>query len=114
MGTRFGDVNLSGGEWQRLAVARGFFRKNCPLVVFDEPDASLDALAEAKIIKNMVQNYKDSICIFITHRLASVKYADQILVMQDGELIEQGTHDELAAGHTKYQEMFSAQIEWYQ
>lgn len=114
LGTRFGDVNLSGGEWQRLAVARGFFRRDCPLVVFDEPDASLDALAEAKIIKNMAQNYKDSICIFITHRLASVKYADWILVMQDGEVVEQGTHDELTAGPTKYREMFAAQIEWYQ
>lgn len=114
LGNRFGDVNLSGGEWQRLAAARGFFRKNCPLVVFDEPDASLDALAEANIIKNMASRYKNSICVFITHRLASVKYANKILVMKDGQLIEQGTHEELVVRDGQYREMFSAQIGWYQ
>lgn len=114
LGNRFGNVNLSGGEWQRLAVARGFFRKDCPLVVFDEPDASLDALAEANIIKNMASRYKNSICVFITHRLASVKYANKILVMKDGQLIEQGTHEELVTRDGQYKEMFSAQIGWYQ
>ena len=114
LGNRFGTVNPSGGEWQRLAVARGFFRKNCPLVVFDEPDASLDALAEANIIKNIASNCRNGICVFITHRLASVKYADQILVMKDGRLAEQGTHQELTAKDGIYKEMFSAQIGWYQ
>lgn len=113
LGNRFGDVSLSGGEWQRLAAARGFFRKNCPLVVFDEPDASLDALAEANIIKNMASRYKNSICVFITHRLASVKYANIVLVMKDGQLIEQGTHEELVARDGQYKEMFSAQIGWH-
>lgn len=114
LGTRFGNVNLSGGEWQRLAVARGFFRKNCPLVLFDEPDASLDAIAESNIIKNMASRYKESICVFITHRLASVKYADKIFVMKDGRLIEQGSHSELMIKNGLYKEMFAAQVGWYQ
>jgi len=114
LGTRFGNVNLSGGEWQRIAVARGFFRNESSVVVFDEPNSSIDAIAESKIIKNMIAENKDKICIFITHRLASVKFADQILVMKNGELIEQGTHRELIEGDTEYNRMFSAQVEWYQ
>lgn len=114
LGTRFGKVNLSGGEWQRIAVARGFFRSESAVVVFDEPNSSIDAIAESKIIKNMVAENRDKICIFITHRLASVKFADRILVMKDGELIEQGTHHELIEKDTEYNRMFSAQVEWYQ
>ena len=114
LGTRFGNINLSGGEWQRVAVARGFFRKNSALVVFDEPNASIDAIAESKIIKNMVTENRDKICIFITHRLASVKFADQILVMKEGALIECGTHEELISPGSEYNRMFSAQIAWYQ
>lgn len=114
LGTRFGKVNLSGGEWQRIAVARGFFRRESAVVVFDEPNSSIDAIAESKIIKNMIAENRDKICIFITHRLASVKFADQILVMKDGKLIEQGTHHQLIEGDTEYNRMFSAQVEWYQ
>lgn len=114
LGTRFGKVNLSGGEWQRIAVARGFFRGESTVVVFDEPNSSIDAIAESKIIKNMIAENRDKICIFITHRLASVKFADQILVMKDGKLIEQGTHHQLIAEDTEYSRMFSAQVEWYQ
>lgn len=114
LGTRFGEVNLSGGEWQRVAVARGFFRRESAVVVFDEPNSSIDAIAESKIIKNMIAENRDKICIFITHRLASVKFADQILVMKDGKLIEQGTHHQLIDGDTEYNRMFSAQVEWYQ
>ena len=113
LGTRFGKVNLSGGEWQRIAVARGFFRSESAVVVFDEPNSSIDAIAESKIIKNMIAENRDKICIFITHRLASVKFADRILVMKDGELIEQGTHHELIEKDTEYNRMFSAQVEWY-
>lgn len=114
LGTRFGKVNLSGGEWQRIAVARGFFRGESTVVIFDEPNSSIDAIAESKIIKNMIAENRDKICIFITHRLASVKFADQILVMKDGKLIEQGTHHQLIAEDTEYSRMFSAQVEWYQ
>lgn len=62
----------------------------------------------------MIAENRDKICIFITHRLASVKFADRILVMKDGELIEQGTHHELIEKDTEYNRMFSAQVEWYQ
>ena len=114
LGMRFGKVNLSGGEWQRVAVARGSYRQECSLLVFDEPNSSVDAITESKIIANMISHSQDKICIFITHRLSSVIFADYIYVMKNGSITECGTHKELMALNGEYYRMFLAQVSWYQ
>jgi ATP-binding cassette, subfamily B, bacterial len=114
LGMRFGKVNLSGGEWQRVAVARGSYRQECSLIVFDEPNSSVDAITESKIINNMISQSEGKICIFITHRLSSVRFADYIYVMKNGSITEYGTHEELISLNGEYYRMFSAQVSWYQ
>lgn len=114
LGMRFGKVNLSGGEWQRVAVARGSYRQDSSLVVFDEPNSSVDAITESKIITNMIEQSVNKICVFITHRLSSVKFADYIYVMKNGSIVESGTHEELMALDGEYNRMFETQVSWYQ
>jgi ABC-type multidrug transport system fused ATPase/permease subunit len=112
LGKQFGDRDLSGGEWQRLAIARAYFRE-APLIVLDEPNASIDAFAEAAMIKRMFEMAKDKTCIFITHRLTTTALADRIIVMKDGRICEEGTHEELMRRNGEYARMYSVQAEMY-
>ncbi|GII76551.1 multidrug ABC transporter permease [Sphaerisporangium rufum] len=103
----------SGGQWQRIAVARGFYR-DAPLLICDEPTAALDARAEHALFER-VRRYADGrTVLLITHRLASVRYADRIYVLDHGRVIEQGTHDELMAGDGVYAELYNLQARAYQ
>lgn len=103
-----GGLELSGGQWQRLAVARGLFR-DAPLLIWDEPTAPLDAKAEFAVYESLRTLAHGRTVILITHRLASVRNADQICLLHQGELVERGTHDELMARTGRYAEMYELQ-----
>lgn len=103
---------LSGGQWQRLAVARGLFR-DAPLLIWDEPTAPLDAKAEYAVYESLRRIASGRTVILITHRLASVRNADQIYLLHDGALIEQGTHPELLAAAGRYADMYALQTQMY-
>ncbi|HSX35968.1 MAG TPA: ABC transporter ATP-binding protein [Patescibacteria group bacterium] len=102
-------TDLSGGQWQRLALARDFYR-NAPIVILDEPTSAIDAMAEARIFKRLFAERNRTV-ITISHRLSTVKKADIIYMLKDGKLVESGTHDELIARKGHFYEMFESQIQ---
>jgi ATP-binding cassette subfamily B protein len=108
----FDGVELSGGQWQRIAIARGLYRTH-DFIVLDEPTAAIDPIEEANLYKKFTEISKDKTSIIITHRLGSAKIADKILVMENGELIEIGIHDELMKRKGHYYTMFCTQVKWY-
>lgn len=108
----FDGVDLSGGQWQRVAIARGFYRDS-NMIVLDEPTAAIDPLEESAIYNKFIEVTKDKTAIVVTHRLGSAKIAQRIIVMQDGEIIEIGNHDELVKYGGEYAQMYKAQSEWY-
>ncbi len=101
-------VELSGGQWQRLALARNFYR-DAPIIILDEPTSAIDALAESRIFKKLLGR-KDKTIITISHRLTTVEKADVIYMLEEGELTEQGTHKELIAKKGRYYRMFESQL----
>lgn len=103
---------FSGGEAQKITVARAFY-KNCPYVIMDEPSANLDPVAEYNLNKSMTEVAKNKTVIFISHRLSTTRHADRIYVMENGEIVENGTHDELMSQNGKYAYMFNLQAEKY-
>jgi len=107
-----GGVELSGGQWQRLAAARGFYR-DAPLLICDEPSAALDARAEHALFQALHQHSDANTVVLITHRLANVRHADQIYVLHEGAIVEQGRHDELIAAGGRYAELFTLQASGY-
>jgi len=106
-------VDLSGGQWQRLALARTLINP-APVKILDEPTASLDPLSENSLYKQFETLIKGNTSIFISHRLGSIKLADEILVFEAGRLIEQGNHLDLMASDTHYSKMYESQLKWYQ
>ncbi|TWF74850.1 ATP-binding cassette subfamily B protein [Pseudonocardia hierapolitana] len=110
-----GGRDLSGGQWQRFSVARGLYR-DAPVVIADEPTAALDARAEHAVfaaLRGLAGTRGDRITVLVTHRLANVKHADQILVLEQGRLIEHGTHEQLIARGGTYRELFTLQASAY-
>jgi ATP-binding cassette subfamily B protein len=106
--------DLSGGEWQRLSVARGAYRE-APVLVADEPTAALDARAEAKVFSALqTASRGERTTVLVTHRLANVRHADRIIVLEGGRVTEDGTHDELMALGGLYAELYSLQASAYQ
>jgi ATP-binding cassette subfamily B protein len=105
-------INLSGGEAQKVAIAR-VFAKSCQTIILDEPSSALDPISEYNLNKTMLEAAKDKTVIFISHRLSSTKLADRIYMLENGEIIEQGSHDELMTLSGKYCEMFNLQAEKY-
>lgn len=103
---------LSGGESQKLAIARALYKDAC-MVVMDEPTAALDALAEAEIYENFSELVKGKTAVYISHRLASTKFCDHIALFDGDGLKEYGTHEELMAKHGSYYEMFTVQGKYY-
>ena len=109
----FGERDLSLGEWQRLAIARGLFRGH-DTIVLDEPTASIDPLEEAALYERFVEVCAGRTALIVTHRLGSARFADRIVVMENGRIVETGTHDELIAAGGLYHRMFTSQAAWYE
>ena len=105
-------IELSGGQWQKLSVARAFY-KSSEILILDEPTASLDAIAEQEIFARFEELAKGKISIFVSHRLSSAVTAGQIAVIENGKLVELGTHDELMAAEKQYYTLFSTQAHRY-
>ncbi|MFG2107571.1 ABC transporter ATP-binding protein [Micromonospora chersina] len=103
--------DLSGGQWQRLVAARGLYR-DARLLICDEPSAALDARAEHALFQHL-RRHPDRAVVLITHRLANVRHADRIFVMDHGRLVQQGDHDELMAQEGLYRELFELQAAGY-
>lgn len=107
-----GGTELSVGQWQKLALGRAFFR-DADIVLLDEPTASMDPMAESALYEHFAALSQDKLVYLVSHRLGSCRIADYILVMKDGELVEQGTHEELLALEGEYSRMYAAQAKWY-
>jgi ATP-binding cassette subfamily B protein/ATP-binding cassette subfamily C protein len=105
-------AELSGGQWQRIAAARGFYR-TAPLLIMDEPTAALDARAEYALFSSLRTLARDRTVLIITHRLASVRHANRIYVLAHGAVAESGTHAELMALGGQYAELFTLQAAQY-
>ncbi|MFD1535415.1 ABC transporter ATP-binding protein [Nonomuraea guangzhouensis] len=100
--------DLSLGQWQRVALARAFFR-DAPLVILDEPSASLDARAERALFESVRDLYANRTVLLISHRFSTVRTADRIIVLHDGQIVEHGDHDSLMAADGLYAELFTMQ-----
>lgn len=106
-------VELSGGEAQKVAIARALY-KDSPIVILDEPTAALDPISEAEIYQSFNEIIKDKTAIFISHRMSSCVFCDEIIVFDNGQLIERGTHQELLKKKGLYSSMWEAQAKYYQ
>jgi ATP-binding cassette subfamily B protein len=104
---------LSGGQWQKIALARAFMRSRADILVLDEPTAAMDAAAEATIFEHFRALTRDRIAILISHRFSTVRMADQIIVIQDGRIVEHGSHEQLMARDGHYAHLFSLQAQGY-
>lgn len=109
----FGGAELSGGQWQKVAFARCLM-KDSPIIILDEPTSALDPIAEMNMLQQYIDLTKNKTTFLISHRIGSAKLADRILVLDDGQLIEMGTHDELLRKQGHYYRLFSRQSQWYE
>ena len=105
-------IELSGGQNQRLLLARALY-KDAPVLVLDEPTAALDPIAESEIYNSYVKYTDKKTAIFISHRFASTRFSDRIIMLEKGKVIEQGTHEELMQMKGRYAQMFEVQSSYY-
>lgn len=114
LGKRFNQgVELSGGEWQKIALARAYM-KDAKLLILDEPTSALDARAEYEVFQRFSELTKGKTAVLISHRFSTVRMADRILVLEKGELLEEGNHEELLKKNGRYSELFNLQAMGYQ
>jgi len=106
--------NLSGGQWQKLALTRCMYREDAQIMILDEPTAALDPIAEADLYRNFASLTGDKTTILISHRLGITSLVDRILVFNDGHIVEDGDHHTLVAMDGLYAKMYRAQAQWYQ
>jgi ATP-binding cassette subfamily B protein len=104
---------LSGGQWQKIALARAFIREGADILVLDEPTAAMDARAEAQVFEQFRDLARERMVILISHRFSTVRMADEILVVQGGRVLEQGNHESLMQLDGHYAHLFSLQARGY-
>ncbi len=113
LGRRFdGGLDLSGGEWQKVALARAYLR-DAQLLILDEPTAALDARSEFEVFKRFAELTRGKMALFISHRFSTVRMADRIVVLENGSIAEEGSHEHLAKLGGRYAEMFEMQAASY-
>lgn len=105
-------ADFSGGEKQKLLFARTLYQ-DTPLVILDEPTAALDPIAENELYLNYGKSMENKTSVYISHRLSSTRFCDRILLLEHGRIIEEGTHESLLAGNTRYAELFEVQSRYY-
>ena len=105
-------IHLSGGELQRLMLARALY-KNAPIIVLDEPTSALDPIAESEIYNKYNELTDCRMAVYISHRLASTRFCDRIILIADGSIDEEGTHDELITQNGHYANLFEIQSRYY-
>lgn len=113
IGKLYGGIEMSKGEMQKLAIARYYYNKSADLLVVDEPTAALDPLSEENLYSLLMKKSKDKTTFLVSHRLASVRIADRILVMDNGQIIEDGSHEELIQKNGLYKRMYDEQARLY-
>ena len=104
---------LSGGQWQKIALARSFMREEADILVLDEPTSAMDADAEAKIFTHIRDSTEGRMALLISHRFSTVRMADHIVVLDEGQVVEQGSHAELLAAGGRYARLFELQAQGY-
>jgi ATP-binding cassette, subfamily B, bacterial len=109
-----GGQELSGGQWQKIALSRAFMRSDADILILDEPTAAMDAEAEMTIFNHFRSLTQDRMVVLISHRFSTVRMADTIVVMANGQIIEQGSHEQLLTARGRYAHLFSLQAAGYQ
>jgi ATP-binding cassette subfamily B protein len=109
-----GGRELSGGQWQRVALSRAFMRSDADILVLDEPTAAMDAASEAAIFDHFRSQSHNKMTILISHRFSTVRAADKIIVLHDGAIVEQGSHESLLELNGQYAQLFKLQARGYQ
>jgi len=109
-----GGQELSGGQWQKVALSRAHMRERADILVLDEPTAAMDAAAEAAVFADFREHRRDKMTLLISHRFSTVRNADLILVIDGGEIIEEGNHDSLMAANGRYARLFRLQARGYE
>ena len=105
---------LSGGQWQKIALSRAFMRSSADILVLDEPTSAMDPQAEFDIFNHFRSLTQNQMVVLISHRFSTVRMADKIAVIEGGELLEEGTHEELLQAGGRYATLFSLQAAGYQ
>lgn len=112
LGREFDGVELSGGEWQKVAIARGLF-KDSELIILDEPTSALDPLIEHEILSRFLDASQGKTAIIISHRVGLCRFADRVLVMKEGRVVEDGKHQDLLRLNGEYARFWNEQAKWY-
>ncbi len=113
LGREFGGKELSGGQWQKVALARSLF-KDSQLLILDEPTSALDPLIEAEILANFITAAQGKTALIISHRFGLCQLVDRVIVMQAGQIVQDGSHAKLLATGGEYARLYQAQAQWYQ
>ncbi|MDO4754295.1 MAG: ABC transporter ATP-binding protein, partial [Bacillota bacterium] len=105
-------LELSGGQWQKLAIARALYRSDA-YILFDEPFSAVDPVSESELYRQLVSLMEERGCLLISHRLGSARLTDRIIVLSEGRIVEEGSHEALIQRKGLYSRMYEEQSKWY-